>query len=149
MIKRNKGQAIVEMALVLPIFIFMLIGIFDFGRALHAWSNLNYQCIQAARAGTRLKRKLVGAGNIIAPSLYPTMDDVQKAFWKYRSPLMPQDKYANLSFSGVGTTNKTVEIKASFNLTLYTPVIGSLIGGNNKSGGLTIHASAMETKEQS
>jgi len=49
----KKGQAIVEMALVLPLFIFVVIGIFDFGRVLHCWGTLNYQCVRAARVSTR------------------------------------------------------------------------------------------------
>jgi hypothetical protein len=144
--KVRKGQAIVEMALVLPIFIFLLIGIFDFGRALHAWSNLNYQCMQAARAATRRINPLL-ARNVISPTTHPNLNEVQTAFWKFRSPLMPQDSFTNLSFSGVGNNSPTVEIKASFNLTLYTPLVGALVGGSNKQGALTIHASARENKE--
>jgi hypothetical protein len=60
---------------------------------------------------------------------------------------MPKDDYSNITFAGVGTGDKTVEIKASFNLSLITPFIGSLVGGQNKDGALTISASASETKE--
>jgi hypothetical protein len=144
--KRNNGQAIVEMALVLPIFIFVLIGIFDFGRALHAWSNLNYQCVQATRAATKRINPLI-ARNVFTASTHPPLSEVQEAFWKFQSPLMPKDDYSNITFAGVGTGDKTVEIKASFNLSLITPFIGSLVGGQNKDGALTISASASETKE--
>ncbi|GAB4270977.1 MAG: hypothetical protein Kow0029_08300 [Candidatus Rifleibacteriota bacterium] len=146
MSKRNRGQAIVEMALVLPIFIFMLIGIFDFGRALHAWSNLNYQCMQAARVATKRINPLI-ARNVFSSTTHSSLSEVQEAFWKNRSPLMPQENYSNIVFNGVGTSNKTVEIGASFNLTLYTPLIGALVGGENGNGALTIHAVARETKE--
>lgn len=146
MLARKKGQAIVEMALVLPIFIFLLIGIFDFGRSLHVWSNLNYQCMQATRAATKRINPLI-ARNIISPSSHPSLSEVQAAFWNYRSPLMPQDKYTNVTFIGVGTSDATVEVRASFNLTLYTPMVGALVGGENGDGALTIHASARENKE--
>ncbi|MGM0599572.1 MAG: TadE family protein [Candidatus Rifleibacteriota bacterium] len=143
---RKNGQALVEMALVLPIFIFVLIGIFDFGRALHAWSNLNYQCVQATRAATKRINPLI-ARNVFSPSTHPPLSEVQNAFWKFQSPLMPKENYSNVTFTGVGTNDKTVEIKASFTLSLITPFIGSLVGGQNKDGGLTISASASETKE--
>lgn len=143
---KKNGQAVVEMALVLPIFIVLLIGIFDFGRALHVWSNLNHQCVQAARAGTKRINPLI-ARNVFSTSTHPPLEELQTEFWRYRSPLMPQDQYSNLTFSGVGTNDQTVEVKASFNLTLYTPILGSVIGGEKGSGALTIHASAQERKE--
>lgn len=145
-IARRKGQAVVEMALVLPIFIFVLIGIFDFGRALHTWSNLNFQCMQAARAATKRINPLL-ARNVFSASTHPSLTEVQTAFWKNRSPLMPQSNFSNISFAGVGTNNTSVEVRASFQLSLYTPLLGSLVGGNNGESGLLISAVATENKE--
>ncbi len=145
-IQKKSGQAVLEMALVLPIFIIILIGIFDFGRALHCWSNLNYQCVQAARAGTKRINPLI-ARNVFSSTTHPGITEVQAEFWRYRSPLMPEPEYSNLSFGGIGTSDQTVEVRASFNLSLYTPVLGPLVGGNQKDGALTINASARERKE--
>lgn len=142
----NRGQAVLEMAIVLPIFIFVFIGIFDFGRALHIWSNLNYQCMQAARAGTKRIHPLI-ARNVFGTTTHSSITEVQKAFWNFQSPLMPTDKYTNINFGGVGTTNQNVEVRASFNLTLYTPVMGSLVGDSSTGGALTITAVARERKE--
>ena len=47
---RSEGQALVEFALVLPILILLLVGIFDFGRAVYAFNTVN----NAAREGVRL-----------------------------------------------------------------------------------------------
>lgn len=144
---RKRGQAIVEMALVLPIFIFLLIGIFDFGRALHAWSNMNYQCMQAARAATKRINPLI-ARNLITPTTHPSLTEVQAAFWNYKSPMTPQDQFSNVVFNGVGTSDATVEISASYNLTLFTPLVGGLVGGSGSgNGSLTISAVARENKE--
>lgn len=144
--RKNEGQAVLELALVLPIFLILLIGIFDFGRALHCWSNLNHQCVQAARAGTKRINPLV-ARNAFSSTTHASLNEVQQEFWKYRSPLMPESEYSNLTFTGVGANDQTVEVKASFNLSLYTPVLGPLVGGDQKSGALTIHAAARERKE--
>ncbi len=46
----QRGQGLVEMALILPVFLLVLIGIFDAGRAVYANSALS----QAAREGARL-----------------------------------------------------------------------------------------------
>jgi hypothetical protein len=149
---RKKGQQLVEMALTLPIFIMIIVGIVDFGRALHCWANLNYQCVQAARAATKRIHPLI-ARNVFSKDTHPPLgqetgvDGVWDVFWKFRSPMMPEADYSNLVFSGVGDSNQTVEIKASFNMSLMTPLIGALVGGSNRDGAITISAQASERKE--
>lgn len=150
--KRKKGQAVVEMALVLPIFIFVLIGIVDFGRALHSWAGLNFQCVKAARAATRRIHPLI-ARNVFSKDTHTPLGQetnvygVWDVFWANRSPFMDEADYNPPVFTGVGENSRTVEVKASFNLSLMTPMMGSLLGGENKSGALTIYASAFEQKE--
>lgn len=46
----SRGQSLVEFALILPIFVLLLVGILDFGRAVFAFNTLN----NAAREGGRL-----------------------------------------------------------------------------------------------
>jgi Flp pilus assembly protein TadG len=46
----RRGQTLVEFALILPIFLLLLVGIFDFGRAIYAYNTVN----NAAREGGRL-----------------------------------------------------------------------------------------------
>lgn len=142
----KKGQGIVEMALVLPIFLIVFIGIFDFGRALHCWSNLNYQCVQAARAATKRIHPLI-ARNVFSASTHPSIEEVRNAFWKNQSPMMPRTDYSEPVFNGVGDNSQVVEVRASFNLSLYTPIMGGLVGGENKDGAITLHATASERKE--
>ena len=47
--RRERGQAMVEFALVLPIFLLVLLGVFDFGRAIYAYNDV----ANAAREGAR------------------------------------------------------------------------------------------------
>jgi TadE-like protein len=47
--RRSRGQALVEFSLVLPVFLVVVLGIFDFGRVIWAQSNLD----NAAREGAR------------------------------------------------------------------------------------------------
>jgi hypothetical protein len=47
--KRSRGQGLVEFALILPLLLLILLGIFEFGRAFFIYSNL----FNAAREGTR------------------------------------------------------------------------------------------------
>ncbi|PKL44744.1 MAG: hypothetical protein CVV41_05095 [Candidatus Riflebacteria bacterium HGW-Riflebacteria-1] len=160
----NRGQALVEMALVLPVFILIIIGIFDFGRVLHCWATLNYQCVRAARASTRRINPLL-TGNMMIPSAFPTLAETASVFNQYRSPMMPAENYLDqntvtynaggnnvsvkvlFSQTGIGTNANSVGIKASYTLSMITPLLGQLVGGENKPGAITIHAYASESKE--
>ena len=46
----RRGQSIVEFALILPVFVLVLVGIFDLGRGIYAFNTIS----QAAREGARL-----------------------------------------------------------------------------------------------
>ena len=45
----DRGQSLVEFALVLPIFILLLVGILDFGRAIYAYNTISNAAREAAR----------------------------------------------------------------------------------------------------
>src|SRR3954468_656604 len=47
--RRGRGQALVEFALVIPLFLLILMAVFDFGRAVFAYNSVT----NAAREGTR------------------------------------------------------------------------------------------------
>lgn len=46
---RTRGQSLVEFALILPIFLLIIFGLFDMGRAVYAWSTINNAAREAAR----------------------------------------------------------------------------------------------------
>lgn len=45
----SRGQAMVEFALIVPIFVLLLVGLFDVGRAVHAYNTVNNAAREAAR----------------------------------------------------------------------------------------------------
>jgi len=47
----TRGQTLVEFALVLPVFILLLVGIFDFGRAIYAYNTISNAAREAVRVG--------------------------------------------------------------------------------------------------
>lgn len=50
MLRREEGQAMVEMALVLPILLLLLLGIVEFGRVFNAFITVNHVSREGARA---------------------------------------------------------------------------------------------------
>lgn len=49
MVKDEKGQSMVEMALVLPVLLLLLVGVLDFGRTVYSYAHLH----MAAQEGVR------------------------------------------------------------------------------------------------
>ncbi|GAA1254654.1 TadE family protein [Oryzihumus leptocrescens] len=74
--RRDRGAAAVEMALILPVLLFVLMGLIDFGRAY----NTQIQLSQAAREGARFEALGFDNGtvdthvNAAASSISPTVD---------------------------------------------------------------------------
>lgn len=50
MIRRQEGQSLVEVAFVLPVLLLILLGIFDFGRAIFAYNLVSNAAREGARA---------------------------------------------------------------------------------------------------
>lgn len=144
--KNTKGQSLVELSLVLPLFLFVFLGIIDFGFALHSWSTLNEQCVQAARTGARRLNSLV-ARNVVRSTTHTDVSEVKAAFWRFQSPLMASESYQNLNFNGVGDTSQEISVSAEYRLQFLTPFLGSMFGSSGSDGKLTIQASAKAKKE--
>ncbi len=58
--RRTTGQSLVEFALLLPVLLLLLVGVFDLGRAFHALITLNNAGREAARYGTLHRTNLAG-----------------------------------------------------------------------------------------
>lgn len=51
MIRDEKGQSLVEMALLLPVLLLLMVGMIDFGRVLYAYSYLHLAAQETVRLG--------------------------------------------------------------------------------------------------
>jgi Flp pilus assembly protein TadG len=51
MIKNEKGQSLVEMALVLPVLLWLLVGMFDFGKLFYTYMHLHLATQETVRLG--------------------------------------------------------------------------------------------------
>jgi Flp pilus assembly protein TadG len=77
---RERGQALVEFALVVPIFLILVFGIVDFGLGLKAWISVTNSAREGARLGAlsagcdAIKQKAVSTSPGLAPPL--TTSDV-------------------------------------------------------------------------
>ena len=115
----DSGEALLEMALVLPILLVLSMGMLDFGRAFHAKSVLD----QAAREGARVA---VVSGT---PQTGPDVAAVQTRV----ATFMTLSGFT----TGVGTpsvsedpTTKMVTVQVTYTFQFVTPGLFQLLGAN-------------------
>ncbi len=143
--QKRFGQAIVEMALVIPIFIYVFIAIIDAGRLYHCWSTINHMCVEAARVAS--KRIFINVANkFFTPTTHADISVVTTEFWKYSSPLTPQSSFSNVVFNGVGQSTNTVSIGCDFNYEPWVPGASTLLG-QGPNGNIILRASVSQRKE--
>ena len=160
--RQSRGQALVEFAFVLPILILLLVGIFDFGRAVYAFNTVN----NAAREGSRLAivDQNCDAIGQVARQHASSLD----VSWSYNGALAPGAAcYANgedvhiqfleASYTGDDSTSPQdfndscdagqpagpmtgtrvgciAEVTVIYEYTAATPIIGNLVGTLNLKG---------------
>jgi len=118
------GQALVEFALILPLLILILMGIFDLGRAFYAYSVVANAAREGARAG------------VIATA---TDADIRAAVRRYAIGLEPiPDSKITIIPSGSRTSGGIVVVKVEYDFTAVTPLIDTFL----PNGKLTLSSTA-------
>ncbi len=112
MIKKESGQSLVEMALVLPILLILLVGIIDFGRVLYSYSHLHLATQEAVRLG--------GLGNsdseiVTFAKNYIHIGDPSKL----KVAITPDDS--------TRSSTQYVTVELEYPLKLITPIISKLL----------------------
>jgi Flp pilus assembly protein TadG len=124
----KRGQALVEFALVLPIFILLLVAIFDLGRAVFAYNTLT----NAAREGARMAIVNQYKPSIIARAKQQTaiveLNDpsVKVDFWQVNADGTP-DTSTQCALVAVGCL-AVVSFEATYQP--ITPLIGNIVFKN-------------------
>lgn len=129
-----RGQTLVEFAIILPVFILVLLGIFDLGRAIYAFNTVNNAAREAGREAivdqtdAHIRARAVeGASSLaVAPA------DI---YIDYRSPATPNTEHS--CDAAVGTDAVVgcfAVVRVPYRYTAATPVIGNLVGVLNLAG---------------
>src|SRR5262245_18922585 len=123
-VRDNRGQGIVELALITPILFIMIGGIFTFGVTLKDWITLT---------------RAVGAGGrAAAVCRFNTVDPVQVV----KDSAAPSVIVGNLSasWSGCGNSGTSTTVSGSYPFSISFPFLGSVKAGN-------LNASSTESVE--
>lgn len=132
-----RGQAMVEFALVIPIFLLMIFGILDLGRAVYAYSTLN----NAAREGARVALvdqtlshiQTIASGHAVGLGIAATDVTVD-----WRDPDDPDTPNSCLpwldNLDGGLPVGCTAIVRVDYLYTAATPIIGRIVGDINMAG---------------
>lgn len=121
--RRSRGQAMVEFALVVPVFILLLVGLFDVGRAVYAHHTVN----NAAREGARLaivdqyEDHIKAEAVTAATAVDIGEDDVTVAFQE-------PDGSACASLGTPAVAGCVAVVTVVYRYEAATPLIGNLLG---------------------
>jgi Flp pilus assembly protein TadG len=112
--RNERGQSLVETALVLPILLVILMGIFDFGRAIFAYNAVSNSAREAARVAivNQNTTAVEDEGKRAAIGLDPDAIDVTFV----------------IADCGTVLVGCTATVTVDHEWTALTPIIGSLVG---------------------
>lgn len=138
-----RGQTLVEFALVLPIFILLLVGIFDFGRAIYAYNTVSNAAREAVRVGivnqncsavgTEAQNRAASLDVNFAPTVAapcgPAGTDVVIQFLNSDgSTPSGSDNCVEPNLDPGVPIGCLVEVTVTYEYNAATPIIGNLVG---------------------
>lgn len=119
----GKGQTLVEFALILPIFILVIFGILDLGRAVYAYHTINNAAREAVRVAIVDQNTTVIADEAVAQSIGVGLGagDVDVTFL--------DGSYADTSPCNASPRLGCVaQVEVNYAFTAVTPILGAIVG---------------------
>ena len=130
--RQRRGQTLVEFALILPIFLLVLIGIFDFGRAVYAYNTISNAAREAVRLaivdqncdaiGTEAQGRASSLGLSWQTSGDPCTDDNGSIAIQFLSADLSTDCAPPYAIGCVAV------VTVSYKYDAATPIISNLVG---------------------
>ena len=108
----RRGQALVEMAIVLPVLLIILLGIFDFGRAIYAFNTIS----NSAREAARLAIVDQNAAAVTARAKEAAL------------ALPPDELTVTFPAPSCNKIGCDVSVTVEYDWSAITPIIGNLVG---------------------
>lgn len=110
--RTQKGQSLVEFALILPLLLLILFGIMDFGRLFHVYLTIDHAGREAARSAS------IGQNDTVVKKT--AVDDAVDIG-------LTVDKVV-INPSGSRSSGNDVTITITYPITFLTPIVGSIVG---------------------
>jgi Flp pilus assembly protein TadG len=120
-----RAQTLVEFALIFPIFIFLILGFFDIGRAVFNFASLSNSVREATRYAI-VNKEAVNAAAMAAD--YPAL---KQKVYDYSFGISETDLQIDVLVTLVNTSRDKISITATYHFVPVTPGIKQILGDGN------------------
>ena len=137
----QRGAALLEVALTLPLLLLVSVSIFEFGRAFQTWQVLT----NAAREGARVA-VLPGISDSMVTARvqqYLTAGQLTPA----STPTITINRTATISYGAGSTTGSTVSVAFPYQFMVLQQVVKLVVSGSTAGDNFTMNASATMRNE--
>src|SRR5215470_8480875 len=141
-LRREEGAALLEMAVVLPLLLFLSVAIFEFGRAYQTWQVLT----NAAREGARVA-VLPGVNDAPVRDRVKTYIAAGQLGTVADSAITVNRSTTVTIGAGVTAPASLVQIQYPFTFIVMQPVANLLVNGSTVGSAMTIQTSATMRNE--
>jgi Flp pilus assembly protein TadG len=135
----RRGQALVELAIILPVILLLLLGALDFGRVFYAQIAMTNAAkegaLVASRGGTYVANAACSATNTV---MCAVLTEAKGGFVEVDKAKVIQSPSGNVVCPSNAAVGTTVSVRVDAPFRLITPFIGAVFGGQ----ALTVSATA-------
>jgi Flp pilus assembly protein TadG len=139
--RSQKGAALVEAAVVIPLLLFVSVAIFEFGRAYQTWQIVT----NAAREGARVAVLPTATTSGVQQRVRDYMQTGQLLHWSTATIVV--DSGATLTVNGATAAASRVTVNYPFTFLVLQPVANLVVGSTTLGGALTMSAQALMRNE--
>lgn len=137
----ERGTALIEAALTIPILLLLTVGIFEVGRAYETWQVLS----NAAREGARMAVTPNSDPDTVEALVHNYMADGQLSYEDAAAVTVNQGATIVVNGSTVGASLVTVDYP--FQFIMLQPVVRLVVPGSNAGEAITMRATALMRNE--
>jgi Flp pilus assembly protein TadG len=139
--KRERGQAMVETAIAIPILLVLMVGIFEVGRAYETWQVLT----NAAREGARMAVMPTSDPDTTTALVREYMSNGQLT--KAAAASVVINEGASINVNGTAVSASLVTVDYPFEFIMLQPVVRLVAPGATVGGPMTMRATAVMRNE--
>lgn len=140
-IKSERGAALLEAAITLPMLLLVAVGIFEFGRAYQTWQILT----NAAREGARIAVLTAPTNSLVEQRVREYMAAGQLS--EYGTAAVDVNRSASFTVNGNAVSASQVSIDYPFSFIVLQPVARLVAPTTSLGGAVVMHAQALMRNE--
>ena len=138
---RERGSAMVEAAITIPLLLVLMVGIFEVGRAYQTWQVLT----NAAREGARFAVTPSGTSANATALIRQFMTDGQLPY--SATAAVSVNRAASIDVNGTPVSASLVTVDYPFSFIMLQPVVRLIVPGATVGGPITMRATSVMRNE--